>query len=107
MLRFAEAAAPHTQMIAKKRRWTEEDVRRLRLLADAGTGVDIIAKSLERSRASAKLKAHWLELPLAQKAKLSTPSERLKAARVAASASAKRKRSDPSAGKDAGTISDA
>ena len=48
-------------------RWTDEDVRRLRLFADANVGVDTIAKSLGRTRASVKLKAHWLNLSLAQK----------------------------------------
>jgi hypothetical protein len=48
-------------------RWTDEDVRRLRRFADANVGVDTIAKSLGRSRASVKLKAHWLNLSLAQK----------------------------------------
>jgi hypothetical protein len=40
-------------MTAKKTRlrWTDEDVRRLRLLADADVGVDTIAKSLGRTRA--------------------------------------------------------
>jgi hypothetical protein len=57
-------------MTAKKTRlrWTDEDVRRLRLLADADVGVDTIAKSLGRTRASVKLKAHWFNLSLAQKA---------------------------------------
>jgi hypothetical protein len=48
-------------------RWTDEDVRRLRLFADANVGVDTIAKSLGRTRASVKVKAHWLNLSLAQK----------------------------------------
>jgi len=69
---------PGKQMTAKKRPWTEKDVRRLRLLVDASISVDGIAKSLGRSRASVKLKAHWLNLALAQQAKLSAPSERLK-----------------------------
>ena len=58
-------------MTAKKTRlrWTDEDVRRLRLFADADVGVDTIAKSLGRTRASVKLKAHWLNLSLAQKAR--------------------------------------
>ena len=56
-------------------RWTDEDVRRLRLFADANVGVDTIAKSLGRTRASVKLKAHWLNLSLAQK-----PQRKLKAA---------------------------
>ena len=56
-------------------RWTDEDVHRLRLFADANVGVDTIAKSLGRTRASVKLKAHWLNLSLAQKGR-----RRLKAA---------------------------
>jgi hypothetical protein len=48
-------------------RWTDEDVRRLCLLVDANVGVDSIAKSLGRTRASVKVKAHWLNLSLAQK----------------------------------------
>jgi ParB-like chromosome segregation protein Spo0J len=49
-------------------RWTDEDVRRLRLLADADVDIHTIAKSLERTRASVKNKAFWLNLSLAQKA---------------------------------------
>ncbi len=49
-------------------RWTDEDVRRLRLVAEANIGVDAIPKSLGRTRASVKLKAYWLNLSLAQKA---------------------------------------
>ena len=49
-------------------RWTDEDVRRLRLFADANVSVDTIAKSLGRTRASVKSKAHRLNLSLAQKA---------------------------------------
>jgi hypothetical protein len=78
-------------MTAKRRPWTEEDVRRLRLLADAGIGAVNIAKSLGRSRASVTQKAHWLNLPLAQKGGLSTPLERLQAARTGASAAVKAK----------------
>jgi hypothetical protein len=48
-------------------RWTDEDVRRLRLFADANISVDTIAKSLGRTRASVKLKAYWLNLSLAEK----------------------------------------
>ena len=49
-------------------RWTDEDVRRLLLFADANVDVDTIAKSLGRTRASVKLKAHWLNLSLVKKA---------------------------------------
>ena len=72
-------------MTTKRLPWTEEDVRRLRLLADAGIGAVSIAKSLGRSRASVTQKAHWLNLPVAKKTKWSAPSERLEAARVTAS----------------------
>jgi hypothetical protein len=48
-------------------RWTDEDVRRLRLFADANVDTDTIAKSLGRTRASVQSKAHWLNLSLAQK----------------------------------------
>jgi hypothetical protein len=58
-------------MTAKRLPWTEEDVRRLRLLAEAGIGAVNIAKTLGRSRASVTQKAHWLNLPLAQKGRLS------------------------------------
>ena len=65
-------------MTAKKLclRWTDDDVRRLRLFADANVTVDTIAKSLGRSRASVKLKAHWLSLFLTQKAPPSPPQRR-------------------------------
>jgi hypothetical protein len=79
---------PSKQITAKKRPWTKDDVRRLRLLADSNISADSIAKFLGRSRASVKAKAHWLNLSLPQKAKISAPSERLRAARAAASAGA-------------------
>jgi hypothetical protein len=50
-----------------RRRWTEEDVRRLRLLADGNVTAIYIAKSLVRSVASVKLKAHWLNMSLARR----------------------------------------
>jgi len=57
-------------------RWTDEDVRRLRLFADANVGVDTIAKSLGRTRASVKLKAHWLNLiPRSESAARSAQTE--------------------------------
>jgi|SRR6478736_9178129 hypothetical protein len=43
-------------------RWTDEDIRRLRLFVGANASVDTIAKSLGRTRASVKLKAYWLNL---------------------------------------------
>jgi hypothetical protein len=75
-------------MSAKKRPWTADDVRRLRMLADANISADSIAKSLGRTRVSVTMKAHWLDLPLAQKSKLSAPSERLEAVRTGLSAGA-------------------
>jgi len=47
-------------------RWTDEDVRRLRLFADANIGIDTIAKLLGRTRASVKSKAFWLNLTFDQ-----------------------------------------
>jgi len=73
---------PSKQITAKKGPWTKDDVRRLRLLADANISAVSIARFLGRSRASVTLKARWLKLPLAQKEQLSTPSERLEAARM-------------------------
>jgi hypothetical protein len=74
-------------MTGKKRlRWTDEDVRRLRMLAGENISIDSIAKSLGRSRASVKAKGHWLNLTLAQKAKVSPPSGRLVAGRAGAPA---------------------
>jgi hypothetical protein len=52
-------------MQRRRRKWTDEDVRRLRFLAAEKISADYIAKSLERSVASIKLKAHWLNLSLA------------------------------------------
>jgi hypothetical protein len=49
-------------------RWTDEDVRRLRLFSDANVDVDTIAKSLGRTRASVKSKPFWLNLSFDQKA---------------------------------------
>ena len=54
---------------ARRRRWTEDEVRRLKLLADGNVSADYIAKSLERSVTSVKLKAHWLGLSLARRSK--------------------------------------
>jgi ParB-like chromosome segregation protein Spo0J len=48
-------------------RWTDEDVHRLRLFADADVDIDTIAKALGRTRASVKNKAFWLNLSLARK----------------------------------------
>jgi hypothetical protein len=52
-----------------RRIWTDDDVRRLKLLADEKVSTDYIAKSLERSVGSVKLKAHWLNLSLARRRK--------------------------------------
>jgi hypothetical protein len=52
-----------------RQRWTEEDVRRLRFLADGNVSADSIAKSMERSVTSVKLKAHRLNLSLALRPK--------------------------------------
>jgi hypothetical protein len=47
-----------------RRVWSEEDVRRLRLLAGGMVRPEFIAKTLGRSVISIKLKAHWLNLSL-------------------------------------------
>jgi hypothetical protein len=60
---------PSKQITAKKGPWTEDDVRRLRLFADANISTDSIAKYLGRSRAAVTFKARWLNVPLAPKAK--------------------------------------
>jgi hypothetical protein len=52
-----------------RRRWTDEDVRRLKFLADGHVSADYIAKSMERSVASVKIKAHFLNLSLARRLK--------------------------------------
>ena len=57
---------PSKKITVKKRPWTKDDVRRLRLLADSNISADSIAKFLGRSRASVTIKARWLKLPLAQ-----------------------------------------
>ena len=46
----------------KGRTWTEEDIRRLKLLAEEKVSADSIAKSLERSTASVIHKARDLKL---------------------------------------------
>jgi hypothetical protein len=50
-----------------RQRWTVEDVRRLKLLADGKVSADYIAKSLERSVTSVKLEARGLNLSLARR----------------------------------------
>jgi hypothetical protein len=77
---------PSKQMTAKKGPWTKDDVRRLRLLADANISAVSIARFLGRSQTSVTQKARWLNLPLTIKTK--SPSKRTEAAREAASAGA-------------------
>jgi len=50
-------------------RWTDEDVRRLRLFSDANVDVDTITKSLGRTHASVKNKVLLVEpLPRSESA---------------------------------------
>jgi hypothetical protein len=56
-------------MSQKDRRWTEEDVRRLRLFADGKVSAVYIAKSIARSVASVRRKALRLNLPVVQRSK--------------------------------------
>jgi hypothetical protein len=52
-----------------RREWTEEEVHRLKLLADGKVSADYIAKSLNRSITSVKSKAQWLNLSLIRRLK--------------------------------------
>jgi DNA-binding CsgD family transcriptional regulator len=52
-----------------RREWTEEEVHRLKLLADGKVSADSIAKLLKRSIKSVKAKAQWLNLSLARRLK--------------------------------------
>jgi hypothetical protein len=52
-----------------RRGWTEEEVHRLKLLADGKVSADYIAKLLKRSVTSVKAKAHWLNLSLVRRLK--------------------------------------
>jgi hypothetical protein len=52
-----------------RREWTEEEVHRLKLLADENISADYIAKLLNRSITSVKAKAQWLNLSLARRLK--------------------------------------
>jgi predicted transcriptional regulator len=52
-----------------RREWTEEEVHRLKLLADGKVSADYIAKSLNRSITSVKSKAQWLNLSLVRRLK--------------------------------------
>jgi len=53
-----------------RREWTEEEVHRLKLLADGKVSADSIAKLLKRSITSVKAKAQWLNLSLARRLKV-------------------------------------
>ncbi len=52
-----------------RREWTEEEVHRLKLLADGKVSADYIARSLNRSITSVKSKAQWLNLSLVRRLK--------------------------------------
>ncbi len=52
-----------------RRGWTEEEVRRLKLLADGKVSADYIAKLLKRSVTSVKAKAQWLDLSVVRRLK--------------------------------------
>jgi hypothetical protein len=62
------SASQNTQDIDRRARqsWTEQDVRTLRDLSMTET-VELIAKQLNRSVNSARLKAFWLRLPLGRR----------------------------------------
>jgi len=62
------SASQDTQGIDRRARqsWTEQDVRTLRDLSMTET-VELIAKQLNRSVNSARLKAFWLRLPLGRR----------------------------------------
>jgi hypothetical protein len=53
-----------------RQRWTEEEVHRLKLLADGKVSADYIAKLLKRSMTSVKAKAQWLNLSLTRRLKV-------------------------------------
>jgi DNA-binding CsgD family transcriptional regulator len=53
-----------------RREWTEEEVHRLKLLADGKVSADSIAKLLKRSIKSVKAKAQWLNPSLARRLKV-------------------------------------
>jgi hypothetical protein len=52
-----------------RREWTEEEVHRLKLLADGKVSADYIAKLLKRSVTSVKAKAQWLDLSVVRRLK--------------------------------------
>jgi hypothetical protein len=53
-----------------RREWTNEEIHRLKLLADGKVSADYIAKSLKRSVTSVKAKAQWLNLSLTRRLKV-------------------------------------
>ena len=55
--------------MSQGRKWTEDDVRRLKLLADEKISAESIARSLERSTASVMQKARDLRLSLVRRPK--------------------------------------
>jgi len=67
VLRRPQRGLKAKQLRAPRRSWTDEEVRRLKLLADEKNSVDYIAKSLERSVAAIQLKAYWLNLSLGRR----------------------------------------
>jgi hypothetical protein len=52
-----------------RREWTEEEIHRLKLLADGKVSADYIAKLLKRSVTSVKAKAQWLDLSVVRRLK--------------------------------------
>jgi hypothetical protein len=52
-----------------RREWTEEEVHRLKLLANGKVSADYIAKLLKRSVTSVKAKAQWLDLSVVRRLK--------------------------------------
>jgi hypothetical protein len=70
LLRFGRSQSNRSETSQRVRlSWTDEDIRHLKLLADQNVSADSIAKSLERSVGSVKLKARWLNLSLARRLK--------------------------------------
>jgi hypothetical protein len=68
-LKLAKGEAKMTQPAHVKRPWTESEVRKLKQLAMARTDLKQLVKLLDRSPASIKLKAHWLNLSLDTRSK--------------------------------------
>src|SRR6476620_8682535 len=69
--RFEERAGAEGEDVSQRmrREWTEEEVHRLKLLADGKVSADSIAKLLNRSVTSVQAKAQWLNLSLTRRAK--------------------------------------